>query len=407
MQTILLSNIPHYHYLAAALHRAGLLKRYITSKALVEGECAPGYLPAFWRRKLEGRRVPDVPAALVRQIVFPEFLQKTLPATKLVSFERACRVNNDAFDRMARRFVDQCDVFHFVSSIGLLSARRAKKNGSIVICDVRQEHPRFQREILQEEGRRWGITTEVFGRSLEPKILAEYTISDYIVVPSRHAQRTFIQNGWSADQLPVIPYGVDLKHFQPGARDRSVFRILFAGIVTLRKGVQYLLEAFKSLRLPGSELVLAGPMDPAVKPVLAKYEGLFRYIPALPKLGLCDLYAGSSVFVLPSLADSFSLATLEAMACGTPVIVSENTGAADWVQEGINGFVTPIRDVQALAERIEQLYSNRERLETMGSAGRQTALEMTWHRYGKEAVDFYRRLGAVGCANRAVEEMFL
>jgi glycosyltransferase involved in cell wall biosynthesis len=138
------------------------------------------------------------------------------------------------------------------------------------------------------------------------------------------------------------------------------------------------------------KVIMVGPLDPEFKPILNRYEGLFEYRGILPKLELQRLYSDCSVFVLPSLADSFSLATLEAMACGLPVIVSENTGAADLIENGREGFVVPIRDARCLAQRLEQLYLDRDRVEAMGKAARQAALRMTWDRYGNQAVELYR-----------------
>src|SRR5580658_7144851 len=103
MRAIVLSNIPHYHHLAQALHQAGLLERYITAPALLAGERAPAWLPAKLRRKLEGRRLHGVPKALVRQMRWPEILQRLLPATGVISRERADWMNNQLFDRRSRR----------------------------------------------------------------------------------------------------------------------------------------------------------------------------------------------------------------------------------------------------------------------------------------------------------------
>jgi glycosyltransferase involved in cell wall biosynthesis len=184
---------------------------------------------------------------------------------------------------------------------------------------------------------------------------------------------------------------------------RAPFRILYAGSLTIQKGPQYLLEAVKRMRAD-VRLIMAGPVDPAFKAILSRYEGVFEYRGILSKVELQRLYSDCSVFVLPSLSDSFSLATLEAMACGIPVIVSENTGVADLIQNGKEGFVVPIRDARCLAQRLEQLYLDRDLVETMGKSARQTALETTWDRYGNRAVDLYRnRLSSIIGGTRSPE----
>ena len=225
-------------------------------------------------------------------------------------------------------------------------------------------------------------------------MLDEFELADLIVVPSLHAKRTFRDQGFPETSLAVLPYGVDLDVFVPNERTDSTFRVLYAGSLTLRKGPQYLLEAFHKLADRQAELILVGPLDPQFKAILSRYEGLFRYLGVLPKLQLAELYASASVFVLPSLADSFSLGTLEAMACGVPVIVSENTGAGEFVEDGRQGFVVPIRDSQAIYERLTFLRDNAYSCRDMGLCAAAQARELSWERYGRAAVELHRRVGS-------------
>jgi glycosyltransferase involved in cell wall biosynthesis len=104
------------------------------------------------------------------------------------------------------------------------------------------------------------------------------------------------------------------------------------------------------------------------------------------------VYQAADVFVLPSLVEGFGLTALEAMACGLPVIVSEHTFAADVVRDGIDGFITPIRDHQAIADRLRYLYEHPDRRELMAAAARQRAEYFSWGRYGE------RILAVVGSA---------
>src|SRR5439155_700046 len=154
-------------------------------------EPAPKWYPAFWRAKLEGRRLPSIPREQVRRIRFPELLQRGLPMAGLMSLERGNWLNNHLFDAMALRWVGNSRVFHFVSSVGLRCAQLAKKRGALIVCDVRQEHPAFQRRILEEEASLFHTTAEVTGSTYEQKVLDELALADYIVVPSEHARRTY------------------------------------------------------------------------------------------------------------------------------------------------------------------------------------------------------------------------
>src|SRR5436309_16135695 len=121
MEITLLSNIPHYHYLAQAMEDAGWLKRYITSVAIGDRSRVSNWLPEFWRKKLEGRRISGVPMSKVSRIGAPEIMQRLLPRIGCMSRERADYLNNYAFDLVASRSITRCDFFHFVSSVGLYS----------------------------------------------------------------------------------------------------------------------------------------------------------------------------------------------------------------------------------------------------------------------------------------------
>jgi len=346
-------------------------------------------LPEYLRKKLEGRRLRGIPADKVRQIKMPELIAQGLAKTKVTSVDQANWLQNNYFDWIAKHWVEDCEVLHFVSSIGLYSARRAKSAGASIICDVRQEHPNFQEKMLLEEQETFGLKREIKGQLYEERVLEEFTLADYFFVPSEHAKNTFVAEGFPNDQIFVLHYGIDLNYFYKLEREDSIFRILYVGQITLRKGVHYLLQAVRELNLSQVELLLIGQVDPSMEPLLSRYPGLFRHIPSLPKVELPKYYSHSSVLVLPSLADSFGLVVLEAMACGLPVIVSENTGSKEVLMEGVEGFVVPIRDVEAIKEKISFLYENRGVCREMGAVARRTAQQVTWEKYERRAVEIY------------------
>lgn len=393
MYITVLSNIPHYHYLAEALHSAGMLDKYITAPALVEDDRPPRWLNKYWASKMEGRRLRGIPRSRVHRLYVPEILQKALPRIGVLSPEGGNFLNNHLFDYLASRLLDGRSSLHFVSSVGLYSAEKCKAKGARIVCDVRQEHPTFQEDILGEEARRWNVPIRTTGKSYERRVLAEFDLADKIIVPSGYAKRTFVARGFAPDKISVNPYGVDLSAFFPDrngrARRESTFRVLFAGSITPRKGVQYLLEAWNALRLPNAELLLVGNINDDIRPILNRFDGLFRHVPAVPKLQLRGFYTSCSVFVLPSLADSFSLATLEAMACGLPVIVSDHTGAGDVITTGQDGWVVPIRDSSQIADKLALLFKFPDLATVMGQHARATAMKCTWDAYAERALEFY------------------
>ena len=223
---------------------------------------------------------------------------------------------------------------------------------------------------------------------IDPRVvtrqLAEYEGSDLIFVPSELNYRTFIENGVPAAKLRKVPYGVDLRMFTPQPKRDDVFRVLFIGQIGLRKGVPYLLEALAPLNLPKFELCLAGAIHPEIRSILAPYEGRFRYLGVISRSKLREVYSQASVFALASVEEGLALVQAEAMACGLPVIGTSNTGAEDLLTDGVEGFIVPIRDPEAIRDKVLVLYNNRELRDEMARAAlRRVHAIGGWNAYGE------------------------
>lgn len=388
MDVILSANVPHYLYTARALNRAGFLKRYICAIGIKHGRPLPSFLPQFWRKKLQGRRIQGVPNDRAVTLWLPELLQKGLPQIGLISSEDGNWVNNHLYDWLASRYVERCDIFHFMNSVGLYSGRKAKAMGATLLCDVREEHLDFQRRILIEEYRRLGITAKLPLSRCAAKVKAELSLADYFIVPSSYAKNTFVEEGIEPHKIFVVPYGFDPEQFYPLPKNDDIFRVLFVGGLIPRKGIQYLLEAFTQVNLPNAKLLLIGPWDPRLQRII-RTDNSITHIPNVPKVELFRYYSNASVFVLPSVADAQPLVVLEAMACGLPVIVSKHCGSTDFVREGIDGFIIPIRDVGTLKDRLHLLYKDEGKRQQMGHEARNRIRQFTWESYGKRIIEVY------------------
>lgn len=392
MGVTLLSSTAHYHHLAEALDKAGALDYYVTVLSQMDENSWP-LVPGIVRRKLKGRRL-RVPKLKVKQFVLPESLQKIPVWLGMYSSERGSYINSYLFDFMASRFIPKSTVVHFVGSTGLITAKHASKWRATLICDCREEHPLFQDDMLKDEPKRCGVeSSALFAFSYREKVLREFEISDHIIVPSTYAKKTFLARGFRDEKVHVLHYGVESNFFHPVQKEGDIFRIIYVGQITFRKGIQYLLEAFKKLNLPGSELLLVGGVDPRFRPILARYEGSFVHIPHMAHIDLLKHYGRSSIFAMPSLADAFPLAVLEAMACGLPVVISQNTGTVDLVRHREHGFIVPIRDVEAIQEAILAAYESPDLLATLSANAAKLGSAQSWERYGQDAITLYKTLG--------------
>ncbi len=253
------------------------------------------------------------------------------------------------------------------------------------LCDRGSTHHRYQAEIIAEEHRLWGIeapTPETIVTEREEEC---YEIADAISVPSSVASRSCIAMGVPESKGRVIPYGVRLDLVSgPEEPEVDSFEVLFAGQISLRKGVPYLLEAFAKVKHPRKHLTLVGSMSGAVRSLLDKLpQDAVTFTGSLPQAELFRRMRRSQVLVLPSIEEGLALVQGQAMACGCAIVATVETGSEDLFTHGQEGFIVPCRDRDALAEAIQQLADDPELLKSM----RAKALERVkflggWDRYG-------------------------
>ncbi|ALS29712.1 family 1 glycosyl transferase [Paenibacillus sp. 32O-W] len=391
MKVILSSNIHHYNYTAKSLDRMGLLDKYITGSQFPRPRKFFRFFPGSYRKYLEHQVDSGLNPNKVESMWMLELAYKMALRMFGRNKEFIVNLHNAIFDYKASRKLDRCDCFHFVSSIGYRSAKKSKRGGAKIIVDDRAQHPVYLETILEEEFRLLDLKGD-YRVPRRDALLKEYEIGDYFIVPSGFSKRTFVQYGIDEKRVYVVPYGFNRGSFYPMPKKDDVFRVIFVGQITPRKGFVYLLDAFKRLPVHNTELVMIGKVDPLVKHLMENLPSNVVHYEYVPNYELVEYYANSSVFVLPSISDAFSLVVLEAMGTGLPVIVSENVGAADVVEEGKDGFVVPIRNAAAIRDKLQLLYDDRSLRERMSRNSLAKAKAYTWDRYMNELQQVYRHI---------------
>ncbi len=96
------------------------------------------------------------------------------------------------------------------------------------------------------------------------------------------------------------------------------------------------------------------------------------------------LYRNHHLFVMPSLVEGFGLVYQEALAEGLPILCTENTGGADIVTDGVEGFIVPAGDADIIATRIDACLRSRSLLPSMSKAARERSAQWTWERFRSE-----------------------
>lgn len=380
--------VGHYYNMALVLQRSGHLKRFITTsffRHLNQNSVLNKLIIHVSKSKILGRTHSELQSSLVKPIFFPEILFRLLKYIPFISNGIAMKIYNSCFDFASCRYIDKADIFLVAVSYGLFSSQKARKNGAIIVLDMINAHPRFCIDTLKEEAKLLNITIKVSDEYYLKRMEKEFQIADFILVPSEFVYKTLINEGIQAHKIRVIPYGVNIDRFSVKQKKDTVFRIIFVGTLTIRKGVHYLLKAYEELNLKNSELLLVGKPANDIKPFLKKYEGHFKHIPVVPHKFINDYYTNSSIFILPSLVEGSALVVYEAMACGLPVIVTENCGSI--VRDKKEGFIIPIRDTESLKEKILLLYNNEQIRQEMGKAAREQVERYSWRRYQEDLIN--------------------
>jgi len=202
----------------------------------------------------------------------------------------------------------------------------------------------------------------------------------------------------------IIPNGVDVEHFSPDVApieefDDGKLNILFVSRLEKRKGLNYLLQAFRRVKeeIPNSRLIVVGPgtrlrrryeryvarsgLKDVVFVGMVSYDDLPRY------------YQTADVFCAPAIgSESFGIILLEAMAMGKPIVASNIEGYASVISHGADGLLVPPADKDKLAQALISLLNDEALRQEMGAMGRIKALEHSWEHIAQKVFAYYVRV---------------
>jgi starch synthase len=282
-----------------------------------------------------------------------------------------------------------CNLVYAFEDCAIATFAAAERRRIPRVYDLPIGYYRVGQRIFDEECERepeWAPTltgardsNEKFARKDE-----ELRLATRVVVASTFTNSTLAQ---APHQRPVtvIPYGA------PPAATNEIssspkLKILFAGSLGQRKGLSYALRAVELFGGKNCELTLLGrkaadgcrPLDQAVRD--------HRWLPSLSHEQVLLEMRQHDVLIFPSLFEGFGLAITEAMSQGTPVITTAHTAGPDIIDDGVDGFIVPIRSAEAIAEKLELLARDRERLRAMKISAREKAQTYPWENYRRALV---------------------
>ena len=239
---------------------------------------------------------------------------------------------------------------------------------------------------------------------MESRIAAE---ADAVIVSAPY-ERDLLARHFDVppERVRVVPCGVDTTLFRPMGRAhaRALLGLdglpvaLFVGRLDPVKGADILLEAVAGMASPENTQVLVVGGDAEREPEAARLHGLSqelglgdraRFEGTIPHEDLPLYYSAADVLVMPSYVESFGLAALEAMACGTPVVATRVGGLASLVKDGGSGYLVPWHCPEPFTHRLEMLLSHPGLRDSMGEAARRQAQEHSWSAVARTVATVY------------------
>ena len=273
--------------------------------------------------------------------------------------------------RVSQVQVNRAYLFTQIARESLMTLR---DRGVPTILDNPNGHIAHYRTAVRRECERW-VKWPYWGHpcaAMVARVEGEYSLASIIRVASPWARRELVRMGVPAEKLVVVPPIIDIDRFRPAPGARGLdgpLRLVFVGSVSLGKGFPYLLTAMRQLGASRVRLEVVGATgDPWSRRLFAKLSrGLQVHVaPGDPR----PAYARAEALVLPTVHDGFGLVVGEAMACGLPVVTTDQCGASDWVEPGTTGAVVPAGDQDALTDALAELLRRRRDLAEQGRAAR-------------------------------------
>jgi glycosyltransferase involved in cell wall biosynthesis len=425
----------HVNAVLQGLNRRGVLTHFFTSLAANKINL-PAFLGKKVQAKLRKKQFENIDSQQISH--FPVVaIWSALVKTEYQRVFGSYRLFDAWVARQLRKWDFDMVIGYENSNFKTFTA--AKKLGKTTVLDLAGVHHAFQKPILMNLG--VYENSDKVDRIIAQK-QAAYAVTDYVLTLSDFAKQTLVAGGFPAEKIYKTYLGVNHKLFtakkryhteggsfefrvssfesndtqnsalktqngkntegvvllknqrlgnfgsfpnvQPNLKletgNQKPFDIYFVGTMSHLKGIPFLLDVHKTLLDNGLNvrLTLIGGIDDITPP--QKETPQYRYLPFVPHAELVALHHQLDLFVFPSNMDSWGLAVVEAMACGTPVLVSTHTGAQDAVQKG-GGSVLPVGDKTAWVQAIETYYFNPKKLETHGKQAAIVARDYTWEAY--------------------------
>jgi glycosyltransferase involved in cell wall biosynthesis len=369
---------------AQSLEDAGLLRRLVTTLAVDQagnGDWLTRLVRRFGGRFQSALASRQVPAWLGGRVeTYPARETLRVAAQRLglgpITCDRIWEWAETGFDRrVARAWAGQATCLYGCEHASVETFRRHKARGGLTVLWQVIAHHGSANRLFQEALEQAPDSMTPYARHalrsadrINARKDEQYDQADLIVANSDFVRQTFLDAGVGAEKVVAVPTGCPpvAADQEPAIRSGPpVF--LSAGSQSVRKGSHLLLEAWRRLQGHGSaKLWLIGKMELPQR-LLDNLPSSVEVRPPVARAQMHKLFQQADVLVLPTLCEGRAHIILEAVAHGLPVITTANSGCTDLVQDGVNGWVVPVGDSEALAQRLVWCLEHRTELAAMGA----------------------------------------
>lgn len=308
---------------------------------------------------------------LQKNIVFiPMFFQiiKKLSGYNLKSWMK--QFDNFLFDKITSLIMRRADILYGFAGCSLICGKKIKKNGGKYYLDRACPHIEYQNDILIKESNKCDIKFFSANSKTFKRCISEYSEADKIITPSSYTQNTFINKGFDKGKVCIVPligkneiHNIKIKEIDEA--DHVTFA--FIGENLLRKGLIYLLEAWKKLDESDHKLIIrSNSLDLHNN---LKIKNLLDQKGIIIKeyyKDINDFYSEADILCLPSIDEGFGMVVLEAMSNGVPSIISKNVGASDLISDKENGMIVNTGNTDEIYEAMNYFINNKAEIYRYG-----------------------------------------
>lgn len=402
----------HSYRLATALKKRGELGAYATTVYMKPHNLTSlvaKALPSFWKKKAAGRHCDELDDSDVFQ--FNEarglavlFCHNIPLAHSRYDFIR--RSTEDAFAEKISELVVREGADAVIGydgcSASLFEKVRELSPETVRIVDMSAANALYLRTVYERDEAlkpEFAESLKGWNRIWDPIDVArtkrELAAADAFLCGSEFVVNSLEYSEINRKFCEICHYGVDTESFpyrqRRGKEEEEPLTFVYLGQVSEHKGVAWLFEAFAGIEASRASLLCVGDVN-LPESITSKLASNIDLRGMVQHDEVSNILLSADVMLFPSLGDGFPLSIMEGFASGLPVVCTENTGAADCIVDGENGFVVPVQDAGALRNRIEWFLSNRTEIPRMAKAARDSVAAYTWDAYYENAADAVEKL---------------